>query len=528
MHFWKVQALTYLTGAWSYRWHAVGIAWIICFAGWGAVAALPDQYESEAKVYIDTDSLMTPLLKGIAVSTDSQQQIAMMLKTFISRPNLEQVVRLSDPRGEAYTRGQLEEQVTNLEQKIRVRSLGTRNYYGIAFSDNNSQYAQSVTQSLISILMDSNIGDKRRDIEGARSFLDRQVAEYENRLREADQRRADFKSTNLEILGRGASSSRLDGANSGVNGARNELAVAIARRDSVQAQLASTPATVPGNDPIFLTRAAREAFGGGEREVRSGPAERLELGKRQLSEMLLKFTDQHPDVIALKKTIAELESQVSPATDPESPDAEAKSPGVPNPVYVQLKAKFADEETNVAVQRQRLSAATAEIDEAKRSTSKTIDVQTKYAELDRDYGSIERTYQSLLQGRESARMSQAVDDQAQAFAFRVVEPPQRSLRPSGPNRPLFNSLVLLAGFAGGLAAAVSLSLLSGRVNASDDLVAEFGVPVIGVVTKLRKADDRRQIQISAAALSASIALLLICYVGVIGVLNTSIYSVLGA
>jgi len=526
MHFWKVQALTYLTGAWSYRWHAVGIAWIICFAGWGAVAALPDQYSSEAKVYIDTDSLMTPLLKGIAVSSDSQAQIALMLKTFISRPNLEQVVRLSDPRGETYTRAELEQQVTNLERKINVRSLGTRNYYGIAFSDNNSQYAQSVTQSLISILMDSNIGDKRRDIEGARTFLDRQVAEYENRLREADQRRADFKSNNLEILGRGASSARLDGANSGVNGAKNELAVAIARRDSVQAQLASTPATVPGNDPIFLTRAAREAFGGGEREARSGPAQRVQLGKQQLSEMLLKYTDQHPDVIALKKTIADLESQISPPTDPESPAAQ--SPGVPNPVYVQLKAKLADEETNVAVQRQRLGAAMAEIEDAKRSTSKTIDIQTKYAELDRDYGSIERTYQSLLQGREAARMSQAVDDQAQAFAFRVVEAPQRALFPSGPNRPLFNSLVLLAGFAGGLAAAVFLSLLSGRINASDDLVAEFGVPVIGVITKLRKADDRRQLQISAATLSASIALLLICYVGVIGVLRTSIYSVLGA
>ena len=525
MHFWKAQALTYLTSAWSYRWYAVGLAWIICFAGWGAVAALPDQYESEAKVYIDTDSLMTPLLKGIAVSTDSQQQIAMMLKTFISRPNLEQVVRLSDPRAESYTRGQLEQRVTDLERKITVRSLGTRNYYGIAFADNNSRYAQTVTETLISILMDSNIGDKRRDIEGARSFLDRQVGEYENRLREADQRRADFKSGNLDILGRGASSARLDAANSAVNNAKNELSVAIARRDSLQAQLASTPATVPGNDPILIM-AAREVSGGGERTARSGPAERLELGKRQLSEMLLKYTEQHPDVIALKKTIAELERQVSPNSDPEAPEAEA--PSVPNPVYVQLKAKLVDEEINVAVQRQRLNVATAEIEEAKRSTSKTIDIQTRYAELDRDYGTIERTYQELLRGREAAKMSQAVDDQAQAFAFRVIEPPQRALSPSGPNRLLFNSLVLLAGFAGGVAVAFFLSLLSGRVSPGDDLAAEFGVPLIGVITKLRKADDRRQIQLSTAALSVSVALLLVCYVGVIGILRTSIYSVLGA
>ena len=125
-------------------------------------------------------------------------------------------------------------------------------------------------------------------------------------------------------------------------------------------------------------------------------------------------------------------------------------------------------------------------------------------------------------------MSQAVDDQAQAFAFRVIEPPQRALSPSGPNRLLFNSLVLLAGFAGGVAVAFFLSLLSGRVSPGDDLAAEFGVPLIGVITKLRKADDRRQIQLSTAALSVSVALLLVCYVGVIGILRTSIYSVLGA
>src|SRR5688500_8479689 len=117
MHFWKIQALTYLTGAWSYRWYAVGLAWVLCFAGWGVVAALPDQYEAEAKVYIDTDSLMTPLLKGIAITADSQQQIAMMLKTFISRPNLEQVVRISSPGANSLTPAQIEQRVTNLEQK---------------------------------------------------------------------------------------------------------------------------------------------------------------------------------------------------------------------------------------------------------------------------------------------------------------------------------------------------------------------------------------------------------------------------
>jgi hypothetical protein len=93
---------------------------------------------------------------------------------------------------------------------------------------------------------------------------------------------------------------------------------------------------------------------------------------------------------------------------------------------------------------------------------------------------------------------------------------------------VFNSLVLLAGLGGGVAAALFLSLLSGRVSPIDDVASEFGVPVIGVVTRVRKGEDRRKLQLSAAALFASIALLLVCYVGVIGVLRTSLYTVLGA
>src|SRR6266550_3071769 len=285
MEFWKVKALTYLSGIWLYRWYALGIAWLCCLLGWGVIAALPDQYKVEAKVYIDADSLMGPLLKALTVKTDPNQQVSIMLKTLITRPNLEQVIHITQPKSVSWTPAQLEKAVEALEKKMYITFLGTKNYYAFGYTDNKSAYAESVAQTLLSILVDSNIGTKRRDLEGARSFIDQKVTEYEDRLREADKRRADYKTANLDVMGeKGGPTERLDSANTALLQARREMDAAVARRDSMRAILAPTPQTVPITDAALLASAAgRQAAG--QAAGRGSPQEqRLQQAKQSLDE----------------------------------------------------------------------------------------------------------------------------------------------------------------------------------------------------------------------------------------------------
>ena len=163
---------------------------------------------------------------------------------------------------------------------------------------------------------------------------------------------------------------------------------------------------------------------------------------------------------------------------------------------------------------------------AKHEASRAIDILAQYNGLDRDYGNIEATYKELLQSREAASLSQARDDQNQGISFRVLEPPQEPQFPAAPNRLLFNSLVLLVGLGAGAALAVLLTLNAGRFITSDDLAAQFGIPLIGVITALPGAASRQN-RLSTLALATSVGLLLLSYVGVATFLQTSIYSVLG-
>src|ERR1700690_3328717 len=127
---WLVQFRTYLNGGWHYRWIALAVAWGICLVGWGVIAVIPNEFEAAAKIYVDTDTMMAPLLKGLTVSTDPEQQVQVMLNTLLTRPNLEQVVHLTHPDANNYPSTQMADAVQYLQDNITIKPLGTaKNLY---------------------------------------------------------------------------------------------------------------------------------------------------------------------------------------------------------------------------------------------------------------------------------------------------------------------------------------------------------------------------------------------------------------
>jgi uncharacterized protein involved in exopolysaccharide biosynthesis len=96
MKFLPPQAIPLLQALWRHKWLGVATAWLVCTVGWIGVALIPTKYESSARVYLNADPLLTPLLKGLAADTDPTRQLDFMQRTLLSRPNLEQLVRLTD------------------------------------------------------------------------------------------------------------------------------------------------------------------------------------------------------------------------------------------------------------------------------------------------------------------------------------------------------------------------------------------------------------------------------------------------
>src|SRR5579862_1481302 len=245
MERWYPMVAQTLATAWRRRWLLVATAWAVCLAGWVGVAVIPSSYESDARLYVDADAVLTPLLHGLAIDTTTPSRLETMQKTLLSRPNLDKLIGMTELGPEARSPQQRQLLVMTLMKAIKVDSQG-QNIFTIAYRNANPKVAHDVVAALLSIFMEEATRGNRADMKSAQNFLNQQIASYEVQLRDTEQRRAAFRGKYLEILPlqNAGGMSRLDSARMQVQGLQAQVRDAEARLAMMQRQARLTPATL--------------------------------------------------------------------------------------------------------------------------------------------------------------------------------------------------------------------------------------------------------------------------------------------
>jgi polysaccharide chain length determinant protein (PEP-CTERM system associated) len=183
MHEILAKLMSYLRAMWLRRWYAVIAAWLIALLGWAWVYVTPNQYEATARVYIDTQNMLKPLMSGLTVAPNMDQIVTMMTRTLISRPNMEKVARMTDLDVRAKTPKETEALLDGLASDIKL-SANTRgdDLYVISYRHRDPEIAKRVVQSLLTILVEGSLGTKRKDTDTAKRFIEDQLKSYEEKL----------------------------------------------------------------------------------------------------------------------------------------------------------------------------------------------------------------------------------------------------------------------------------------------------------------------------------------------------------
>src|SRR6516165_10824938 len=339
------QAMPIVQAMWRHRWLAVG------------TACIPTKYESTARVYLNADPLLTPLLRGLAADTDPGRHLDFMQRTLLSRPNLEQLNRLTDLDTAVRTPGEKEALFKRLASDISVTPI-TLNLLALSYRDSDPVTAKNIVQSLLTIFAEKMAGSSRADMDSAQRFLDGEIASYRDQLRAAEKRRSDMAEKYPDIVrnrspdapGGDDNSNRLEQARAAVGLLKLELADATSKRDAIQKELAGVPTT------LTVDHAPQVIVTGGHNMTPI--EERLQEIHRNLDGLLLKYTEEHPDVKAARQSITQLEAEAGKSSGGGAGKAGNAAKGqIANGAYDQNKVRLVAAEADVAAVQRRLSEA---------------------------------------------------------------------------------------------------------------------------------------------------------------------------
>ncbi|WP_308814412.1 XrtA system polysaccharide chain length determinant [Sphingomonas sp. GV3] len=481
-----------LHAIWTRRWLALAVAWGVCVLGWFFISQMPSRYESRARVFVQMQSILPPTMD--APAGQAQQDVDTVRQTLISAVNLEKVVRGTDLANTVSSDRDVADRVAGLAQAIKVESQ-QNNLFQITTTAASPKLAKAITQKLIDIFVEQNLGRDRSQTSQSLDFLNKQLQQLQGQLNDAEAKRADFQNRYLGALpGSGTVSDRIGAARSQMAQVDSDLAAAQSSVAAVQGQMAGTPQTIPG--PGGTT---------------GGPARAaLAAVQGQLADARARgYTDQHPDVIALKRQLAA--AQAAARGEPTG----AAGGGTPNPLYLSLQSMLAEKQSTLASLRMRKAQLQGDLDQLNAKIAGDPAVAAEQGQIDRDYQVLKAQYDQLLAQRQQIAMRGQAQTQTDSIKFSVIDPPTLPRTPVAPNRMLLLTGVLIVGLAAGVAAAFLLGQLRATFATATRLEKATGMPVIGsigeVVTRIQADHRAKRLKLflgGAAGLGAAFVLLL--------------------
>jgi polysaccharide chain length determinant protein (PEP-CTERM system associated) len=460
---------------WRFRWYGLAAAWLLFMGGWGIVALLPNVFEAQARVFVDSTSALRPVLNNQIVPSDVATQLSYVRQSLLGRPQLEKVAARNGLDVGAVTAIDLDEVLADLRDTIRITARDNMNtVYTISYRNPDRDKAIGVVDTLLNTLVEDTIDANEEGSDAASRFLEERIGAYEQRLQEAEEKLAEFKRRNSDRLPntQGGYFERLRVAREAVTSGERDLRLAVSRRDEINLQLNSESPVMPAGAETVIAQPEPNSLDARIRDYRS-----------QIDALLLQYTPKHPDVIAAQEALARLQTQRSEqlrALGVLNPEQELSALST-NPVYQSLRIALNQANQEIAAIQARLVEDRADAARVQSLIDEVPEVEAELARLNRDYNVIYDQYQSLVRSRETQDLSQKAQS-ADQVDFRVIDPPFADLAPVAPHRVILLGAAFVMSLGLGAGVCWLLAQLTPVFGSAKALREACGLPVLGCIS----------------------------------------------
>jgi polysaccharide chain length determinant protein (PEP-CTERM system associated) len=505
-------------GAWRFRWIAFAVAIVVAVIGWTIVFALPDRYAADARVFVDTRTALKPALQGLTTDQNVDAQINYVRQSLLEGPQLEKIARetgvLPDATTDPRERGRI---LDRFSDRITLTVINAGNQgderstagtiYDFHYVDVSRDRSLRVVDTLLNAFVQETLGGKREGSENAQKFLETQIKDYEQRLSAAEDKLATFKKKNVGLMpsDQGGYFVQLQKEVDAAKKAETDLSIAMSRREELAKQLRSD--SVVSTTGSSTTPGVRGQGGG------SDTLSRIQETQAKLDELLLKYTDKHPDVIATRATLDELKKRR--VTELESlrrgdANAVASSGAGNNPVYQSMQLELNKVDVEIAALRRELAQHQDSVAELRQRLNSAPQVEAEYQQLNRDYDVNKAQYTALLESYQKARLGERADN-AGSVRFEVALPPTAPVVPVWPKRTLWLAEIWLASLAIGAGVAYGLHTLRPIISSARAIHKLTDFPVLGVVSAAFPRRERKEFWRHLLGFSVATSCLLVLF-----------------
>jgi len=475
-------------GVWRFRRYALITAWTVCLFGWFAVFVIPDTFEARARVNVDTKTPLQPLLRDIAVDSDVPTQLNIVRQALLGATTLDGVAHKLGLDSAAQSPDARQRLLTSLALRLEIalEPPATRDprvpntFYRITFRDPNRDTAIAVVDTLLNEFVEKMMGSEYTGTQKAQRFFEGKMKEYSDQLSEAEAKLADFKRKNMGMVPgeEGDYFQRLTNERAEIDRLEGQLSIAISRRAELGRQLR-------GETPFVPSSATPDGGHGNASGGSADTASRIAETQTRLDELLLRFTDRHPDVLATRATLEQLKARQQDeiaALRRGDAGAAAASGAASNPVFQNIQLQANQTDVEISGLKVQIAEHRRVEGELRRVADTAPEVEAEYQRLTRDYSSTQAQYKNMLERLERARLSEDAAETG-VISFDIVDPPTAGLSPIFPNRAMLLAVVLFGGLVLGLGVAWLMHMLRPVFSSSRSITELTGLPVLGSVSR---------------------------------------------
>jgi polysaccharide chain length determinant protein (PEP-CTERM system associated) len=452
---------------------------------------IPPEYVSQTLVLVQEQQVSEGYVKPV-LTEDLDSQLATLKEQIMSRSRLQPILENYNLFSNLHL--DMDDRIEQMRKNIDIKPIHSEIGHGlpgfyISFKASDPHIAQAVCTEVTSMFTNQNTQLRQSLAEGSTDFLKSQLDNAKRNLDEQDAKLAAFQEKNMGKLPgeEGSNASMLTTLNTQLESANQALARMEQDRSLTQtllAQATQTPIVSGPSGPVAISSAPNPALDAEQAELQTLQA--------QEADLTLHYTADYPEVVAVRRKIADLRKKM--AQQATAPSVARSAGGVStvreSPAVLQLRAQLKSQDLGIQQKRQEQAQIQSNIHSYQEKLESSPGIAAQYKELTRDYQTAQAFYDDLLSKMNTAKMSTDLEKRAQGEHFQVMDAANLPDAPFSPKRTVFAMSGAGFGLALGLIISGLLEYRDTSLRTERDVWAFTNLPTLGLIPISETPDIR--------------------------------------